>query len=537
MEPTSSFTHGHNSTLGRELAHCCYPPRYTTRTSEMEQTSCAHYDFATRKSTDPTSLTRPMAKRNSNMNDPYANRKMVNHNNNIAATGRDAMHHHNHHHCGPSSELIIPANWRQTQPNVSSLSYSSAVNEEQCAFNPPLAVPSTAEIHHREVCKSGLTEAAPFPYMTATQQPSCSCRDCMYYQKYYHNYPNHTASYYSPYRPPATSWTPVDQDRPIFRRRISDDSPRVAPPSVVVLTHNLANEGMGQNNRYRHGEDQGIVDPCDVEVEQITRRKRDYEQTLSHGQFEGPQLSQLASFPNQHYFGCYSYGYPTFPPLLQEASPISQYYHPYQPSHLPPVYYPNAFQDPAYMYSYYSNSFYHPESYPCYPVPMEDVNAPKRKRYDDFLLRPQKDYLIYADRCSSPMSDITASPTPSLSDFGEVEEMGRIDKEDLVVDVHSPLVPLDLVPPRIERMVVKDSSIAYTFEKKQGSKDVVRTVSPIKPKVVEEGTTRSEGGQRDIWIKEEVKNAAAINGENNYLATISNNISQSSSEQWEADDV
>jgi hypothetical protein len=131
------------------------------------------------------------------------------------------------------------------------------------------------------------------------------------------------------------------------------------------------------------------------------------------------------------------------------------------------------------------------------------------------------------------MSDITSSPTPSLSDFEQVEEMGRIHKDDLVVNVDSPPVELDVVPPRIERSV-KDCSVEYTFENQHVSKEFVRTVSPIKPKV---GEGMREGEGRDIWIKEGKEKKKAANCENNYLATISNNISQSSSEQWETDDV
>lgn len=519
MEPSSSSSiHDHNSTLGREIAPCSHPLRYNTCISDMEQTSRSHYDF-TRKSMN-TLRHRPLVQHHSR-SDP-------------SAVGReDSMHR-----SSPSSEI---PKW-EMHPNASAFSRSSAVEENPCAFEPCIAPPPAfAEIYPRGASRAtgstAVVAPTPLPCVATMQPPSCSYRDCVYYHSYYQSYQHHSAGYCAPYHHHhhyTTPWTPTNQDGPpIFRRRISDDSPR---PSVITLSRNLARGAMGQSSSIPLGEE-GIVDSCDVEIERITR-KRGHDQTLSHAQFERPQsLSHSAaavSFLNHPYSGCYDRPYT---PLLPGPSPTtSHYYHPYHsPSPMPPVYhhYPNTcFQDPMYMYSYYCNpNPYHPESYPFYPPPAEDTHSRKRKRCDDFLLRPHQDYIIYADRCSSPMSDITGSPTPSLSGFEQVEELGRIDKDDLVVNVDSPPVEWDIVPPRIERSVM-DSSVKYTFEPRQESRDFVRTVSPIKPKGGE--GINNEREARDVGRKG--KNEVA-NCEKNFLATIANNISQSSSEQWETEDV
>lgn len=478
----------HNSTPGRERAH----NSSQNPISVMEHSTWSQYDF-TQKSFHDT------------MNHPTAPRAAAT--NQALFMGESMLWDH------PSPELLQRS---QYQEDGGPYSRRSPMDPDNRSFRPLTTTGGrSVEMHHGS---SGL--AAPLEYTAQQQPPPCSCRACAYRCDYYNWYYGHNRNeaYYSTYYH-QTAFTATEDERPIFRRRISDDSPgatEVAPCHAIPTPQ----ESLGHGECMPIG-DECAVDPSDREVEMITSKRHNVVPSAAYDQME--HSPSLLSFPHDYYS---SYGYYPYPqqvhPRLQAALLPTHYIYPHP---LAP-HYSMVYQDPRYMYSYYAQSPHYLDSYPMYPYPIEEAHGRKRKRYDDFLLRPLKDYIIYADRGSSPVSDITASPTPSLSEFEEVQELGRIDKEDLVVDVNSLPVEMEDQPPRIERNAARKAT-QFVF----GNQESLRTVSPSKSKGAEE--RRGQGGRSDACIEPKLKGGAG----GKFLTAIANNISQSSSEQWELDDV
>jgi hypothetical protein len=315
----------------------------------------------------------------------------------------------------------------------------------------------------------------------------CSCNECArhYWHNYHFRHSNHAyGRSFSPYANPS-------YERPSVRRRISPD-PRIhSGRSAYVSTHGESGHGMPTDN--------GAIDSYDQEVEMITSRQVNdrlhphYDQSRQHG-------------------GCHEYSETT--------------YHRQQTPHLS--------YSPHYVYHPYPNPYFHP--YPHYghtrrvqdaphqdaphQMPMRHATIRKRKQYDEFLLRPQKDYIIYADRSGSPCSDITSSPTPSLDmDSFDIQESTECHQKDKIVVVNTDVPVLEIKPiePRIERHSSKDNTSGFDFNIKERE---VRMVSPVKPKASEEKI--HEKFANSVWRERE--------DELDQFVAISKNITESSSE-------
>lgn len=304
------------------------------------------------------------------------------------------------------------------------------------------------------------------PYGSTAQHPPCSCQECahhywQYYNSYYGGY-GYQQQYDS-----RDAHRASENERTIFRRRVSKESP--APHQAVASFDEMRRTPSRDNTP--GGADEPI-DASDKEVEMITsRRVREREREC---------------YPNRH-------------PYHPHVS--SQHDYRNAPHHHHPYYYPYHG-----YHSYYENGYYYP--------PADNVVRRKKKKYDEFLLRPRKDYTVYANRCNSAMSDMTASPTPSLSGFEipEIEGRGGTKKEDAAV-FFSDAFEL----PRLKRRLDNDGNNAFDFDEEGAG--IVRMVSPAKPK--EDEVTKQE--EKDVWRAKKRKC-----GNDDPYAGISKNVSQSS---------
>jgi len=133
----------------------------------------------------------------------------------------------------------------------------------------------------------------------------------------------------------------------------------------------------------------------------------------------------------------------------------------------------------------------------------------------------------------SAMSDITASPTPSWDDLDILEEQddappeefGHVKTEEIHIDTSAPIIDLNMGAPRIERHATRGRKLLFDFEVKD-IEIVSRAVSQTESKKDEREMDRE--GAKLLWTQQ--KN---IHGDNAEFVAVSNNISQSSSEQWE----
>ena len=305
------------------------------------------------------------------------------------------------------------------------------------------------------------------PYGSMAQHdhhPPCSSHEYahhywQYYNSYYGGY-GYQHQYHS-----RDARRANEDERPIFRRRVSTESP---DPQKALASFDEARRSSSRENA-PGGADEAI-DASDREVEMITsRRVRERERDC---------------YPNRR---------PYHPQ-------VSSHHYRYAPYHHNPYYYPYHG-----YHSYYENGYYYPAA--------DNVVRQKKKKYDEFLLRPRKDYMIYANRCNSAMSDITASPTPSLSGFDmpEIEELGDRNKEDAPVFFND---AFEL--PRLKRRLDNDENDAFDFNEEGAG--IVRMVSPAKK---EDEVTKQE--QRSVWRAKKRK----CGNDNPYAVGISKNVSQS----------
>lgn len=304
------------------------------------------------------------------------------------------------------------------------------------------------------------------PYASTSQHP-CSCHECCHhywqcYSSYYRSY-----GYEQPWHPrDATRAT--ENDRPIFRRRMSAESSR----PQTFASRDEAKRSLRRND----GPAEEAIDASDIEVEMITS-------------------GQKWSHRNHHAYPHVS----------------SHHYHHQLPSYLP--YHHNPYYYPHHGYhSYYENGNY-------YPTASNNVVSRKRKKYDEFLLRPKKDYIIYADRSNSRMSDITASPAPSLSGFeiSDIEELGKHDRKQIAIDVNAPVLNVDFKRPSLKR---RRNDREDKFDFNEEVDDIVRTVSPAKSKELVPKKKVNEDGQ--VWRDK--------SNNDNFAVTISKKVSHSYSE-------
>jgi hypothetical protein len=305
------------------------------------------------------------------------------------------------------------------------------------------------------------------PYGSMAQHdhhPPCSSHEYahhywQYYNSYYGGY-GYQHQYHS-----RDARRANEDERPIFRRRVSTESP---DPQKALASFDEARRSSSRENA-PGGADEAI-DASDREVEMITsRRVRERERDC---------------YPNRR---------PYHPQ-------VSSHHYRYAPYHHNPYYYPYHG-----YHSYYENGYYYPAA--------DNIVRQKKKKYDEFLLRPRKDYMIYANRCNSAMSDITASPTPSLSGFDmpEIEELGDRNKEDAPVFFND---AFEL--PRLKRRLDNDENDAFDFNEEGAG--IVRMVSPAKK---EDEVTKQE--QRSVWRAKKRK----CGNDNPYAVGISKNVSQS----------
>lgn len=219
------------------------------------------------------------------------------------------------------------------------------------------------------------------------------------------------------------------------------------------------------------------IDNPDKEVEMITKRSR-YE---DRDHFHHHARSHSRTHHHYSYHRPHEYCYP--------------------PSH----YYPH---DPYHHYNGYHGSY----PTPYHHAPQPNIARRKRKRYDEYLLRPKRDFIIHAGRSESPMSDITASPTPSLSDFGLPEETEE--SKELKVETDAALVEF---APKVPTLKRRRSNNTFDFAH-EGDFDLLRAVSPLKDKLSDNTSPKNEKS-KSIWREEETTLI---------IPPITNNVSQTS---------
>jgi hypothetical protein len=364
---------------------------------------------------------------------------------------------------GSSSPFMMTNNALSDEREGSFLASSSATHTQSKA----------AFYHHRE------------PVERNAHHP-CSCNECAYH--YWHNY-----HYYHGIQMHGQCYTPYtssSQERPSLRRRVSSDPRQISSHSAYLSRGDYNGESSRLPCMFPGGSGEAI--DADQEVEMITSRqigapvhpysRQPYQHCRRHEASERKHL--------RPYETCLPYG--------QQ--------HPYHP-------YPSPYTHPYPRHAY--DAYHHERDLnaPYQVTPIRHTSTRKRKQYDEFILRPRKDYIIHADRSASPCSDITSSPTPSLDSFDipEIQSLCKKIEEPLrITDV--PVLELKTVAPRIERHPSRKNSTADFSEP-----DIVRMVSPIKPKSSDEKSDAEL--PKNVWRKRDDRVA-------DQFVAISNNISQ-----------
>ncbi len=295
----------------------------------------------------------------------------------------------------------------------------------------------------------------------------CSCNECAhrYWHKYHRHHRNHVHE---------RCETPA-LDHPSIRRRISSDTRQELSRSPYLPHGGYERESSNRLSIFR---DRSGVDANDREVEMITSR---HFGNIVHPYSLHPHEQGHWHEPIRDVVGN-ALPYPNHPP----------YYHPYPYPYVHP--YPHPAHDAFYRVGDRNTHYYN--------MHLSNSATRKRKSHDEFLLRPRKDYIIYADRSESPRSDITASPTPSLDSFDipEIKEICQKEEETLEIDTGKPVIGFANTAPRIERNSSgKTTRFDFSEKPKTG---IVRIVSPIKPKTsedksVEELSSLPKTGTRD----------------------------------------
>ena len=294
----------------------------------------------------------------------------------------------------------------------------------------------------------------------------CSCNECVRY--YWHNYHYcHTiinGQWAIPNGPSPYC--------PVLRRCVSSE-PRQnvswTTPNDVPVPDEKKEEPLRQDMNFDVCGD--ASDANDQEVEMITSRQmsrntRPYEHRRPQKRRRRRRSEHMPTHPYvQH-------------PHMNIAHAQQYAYQPYAN--------PYSRVHPHQLYPFFrvkpSHTMYH-DGYA-----LHHARSRKRKHvYDEFLLRPRKDYIIHADRSESPFSDITASPTPSLDGFDipEIERLCRNEKDSLVIRTDAPVldinISMDINMPRIERHSATKKRGHFNFDDNEETVPV-RIVSPTKPK-------------------------------------------------------
>ena len=319
--------------------------------------------------------------------------------------------------------------------NANGLSRLVAMGKKQIVT--PQISPRAAESHHNS--QSQYFRAPP--YSSIAQHP-CSCQECAHHYWQYYNAHYGSYGYYHQPCHPHEATRVTGHERPTFHRRVSTES----PPQT------FASRDEGKRSLKRNdAPEYEAADASDREVAMITSR------------CEHPH-------PNH-------YAYPHI---------SRRHYHHHHPSYLPYHHYPYNGYHP-----YYDKSYNHPAA-------SDNMSRRKKTKYDEFLLRPQKDYVIYADRSNSRMSDITASPTPSLSDFEscDMEDLEKHDARKFATDV-PPVLAFnpDFELPRLKRRRIDMEGAK--FDVMNEGDEIVRTVSPAKSK--EHDTMKKVIRDDQVW--------------------------------------
>mmetsp|Transcript_27278 Transcript_27278/g.40304 ORF Transcript_27278/g.40304 Transcript_27278/m.40304 type:complete len:490 (+) Transcript_27278:49-1518(+) len=297
----------------------------------------------------------------------------------------------------------------------------------------------------------------------------------------------------------------------------------------------------------------------DQEVEQIMSNETPWNR--SPHEYEPAQLPAPCHLPqpqpqphHPYHYDQHQHHYPIHHSNFYASHPYSSYYHPNAQQQQQPRYHPSPSP--------------HPYSHP-HPHPHSHLRERKRK-----YRRSRKEFIINVDRSLSPaLSDITASPTPSMDEFdddnyednnnNDAAEKEKYNKSfkamlqpllechkttdvtvtQLRIDTSSPSdnLNVNMDPPRIERKSSLPSKKQTTFDWNidVDSDNVVRTVSPMKSSPRKEDITpisrcdHSNSNSNHLSKKKKVWRQKKSQDDVSQRFLIANNISQSSSSQWD----
>jgi len=443
----------------------------------------------------------------------------------------DRLHERIHHH----QQQHTPS---RMSPNSDFLKPSSCKRSDD--FIPHLTA-GHGQLHHHE---------------ENTNVTNHQFHSSKYHQPHYHN--SHTQS-----QPPQ----PMEKHHDCYQYPQSHHTAPVpyyasAKPSYYMTKRQSSthedSRGTFEGYGHGHGNQHSLDYPIEYESERMVPEGTETRDTAWHYHhhqqkqhyYPGPPPPVPSSTMHSHHqhqnqrHPC-AYPSPVCRPIYHYPSPHSYHHHPYDYSRSPSY-------NPINTRQSYVAPLPPPHGYSFYNA----IDYNRKRKYEE-TAAPTENYFIHADRPTSPMSDITASPCPSFEDDyddddrehrGDVYLNQKIEKKMTLIQSPPHHVVLEGSPTdKKKKLTIKTSSLSFDnsyslkvpkIEPLRGNPQptfnwkiddvIVRTVSPMKAKADERLNDDHNHIENDI-APQRTKIWRSLS-DNSHNMVIANNVSQTSSE-------